>query len=260
MSRFLGLFSHEFSMSIRRPGLWISYGLLLAFYSVVFLTPTRAGTEGTTPPVQVWQLAGRLVLQFNIFFPVLAGILAADRMQRDFRLGIHELQDSSSLTRPAYILGKYFGVLASLLLPILVWSIGLAILLPATRQAPWEMVYAMPAAVLAMTVPAFAFVTAFSLACPLVLPLRVYQILFTGYWFWGNFMNPEAFPSISNTYLEAGGNHVFQGFFGGYPTAMNLPPAYTSLDAGINLAVLAGCILAALVVLDRYLYWKAQRA
>jgi ABC-type transport system involved in multi-copper enzyme maturation permease subunit len=173
---------------------------------------------------------------------------------------LRELQNSSPLSRPAYVLGKYFGVLASLLLPVFLWVLAIAVWLPATGQAPWAMVYAMPVAFLAMIVPAFAFVTAFSLACPLVMPLRVYQILFTGYWFWGNFLNPEAIPSISETYLEAAGKHVYEGFFGGFPTAMNMPVEYNALDATLNLVVLALCIVIALVVLDRYLRWQAQRA
>ena len=143
---------------------------------------------------ELWKYAGRIVIQFNLFLPVVGGILAADRMQRDFRLGVRELQNSTPLSRPAYILGKYFGVLASLLLPVFLWVTAVAVALAATGYAPWAMLYAMPVACLAMTVPAFAFVTAFSLACPLIMPLRVYQILFTGYWFWGNFLNSESLP------------------------------------------------------------------
>jgi len=260
MSQFLGFTRHEFTMSIRRPGLWIAYGLLFAFYGIVLLAPAPAGEEEVITLGQIWQYAGRFVLQFNLFFPVVGGILATDRMQRDFRLGVHELQRSAPLARPAYILGKYLGVLASLLFPIFLLTMLIAFGLPASGQAPWAMLYAMPVAFLAMTVPAFAFVTAFSLACPLVMPLRVYQILFTGYWYWGNFLNPTAIPTISETYLEAGGRHVFEGFFGGFPDSMNISTKYTSLDATLNLIVLGTCIAAALFALDRYLRWQARRA
>jgi hypothetical protein len=40
---------------------------------------------------------------------------------------------------------------------------------------------------------------AFSLACPLVIPLRICQVLFTGYWFWGKLISPKVFPTISDT-------------------------------------------------------------
>lgn len=264
MSLFVNLFRHEFNMSIRRRGLWTAYGLLLLFYTIVlFLPPTGGGlTEGETITMSnLWGSAGRFILLFNVFLPVVGGILAADRMQRDFRLGVRELQISTPLSRPAYILGKYLGVLASLLLPVFLWVMAVAFVLAAIGLAPWAIVYAMPVACLAMTAPAFAFVTPFSLACPLIMPLRVYQILFTGYWFWGNFINPEAFPTISDTLLSAGGKLAYDGFFGGNPLRLaEIPPEFTTREAALNLIVLGLCILAVLIVLDRYLRWQSQRA
>ena len=208
----------------------------------------------------IWQYAGRFVLQFNLFLPVVAGILASDRMQRDYRLGIRELQTSAPIRPSTYILSKYLGVLFSMILPVFLWVLAISAGLVVTHQAPVAMMYAMPVAFMVMTAPAFAFVTAFSLACPLIMPVRVYQILFTGYWFWGNFLNPQAFPSISDTLLEAGGKHAFQGFFGGFPGALNVPLQWNSLDASLNLLVLGLCILAALFTLDRYLNWQSRKS
>jgi len=260
MSQFFGLIRYEFNMSIRRPGLWIAYGLLFAFYMVMWYTPAPGDELEVITNANHWQYAGRFLLTYNLFLPLVGGILAADRMQRDFRLGVRELQNSTPLRNLAYILGKYLGVLFSLLLPVFLWVIVFSISLIVIGKAPLSMAYAMPVAFLAMTVPAFAFVTIFSLACPLIMPLRVYQILFTGYWFWGNFLNPDAFPSISETYLEAGGKHVYQGFFGGFPELMGLPLEYNADDAILNLVVLAICIIVAFSVLNFYLNWQARRA
>jgi ABC-2 type transport system permease protein len=263
MSQFTGLFRHEFGMSIRRPGLWIAYGLLFLFITIMLFIPTP-GVESEVDEIitmnELWKYAGRFVMMFNLFLPVIGGILAADRMQRDFHLGVRELQNSTPLSRAAYILGKYFGILTSVLLPVFLGVAAFAVALAVTGYAPWAMVYAMPVACLVLTLPAFAFVTAFSLACPLIIPLRVYQILFTGYWFWGNFLNPDAFPTISETLLSAGGKIAFDGFFGGFPASTPILPKFTALDATLNLIVLGLCILAVLVVLDRYLRWQAQRA
>jgi ABC-type glycerol-3-phosphate transport system permease component len=117
-------------------------------------------------------------------------------------------------------------------------------------------------AFLGMAVPAHAFVVAFSLACPLVMPVRVYQVLFTGYWFWGNYLNPSAFPTISDTLLVPSGKYVMEGFLGGFPagSVQNSGPLYTATDAALNLTVLAGCIVIVLFVLDRYLRQQARRA
>jgi ABC-2 type transport system permease protein len=263
MSQFVNLFRHEFRMSIRRPGLWIAYGLLFLFFTSFMFISGSGGAldenEVITMP-DLWKYAGRFIIQFNLFLPVVGGILAADRMQRDFRLGVRELQNSTPLSRPAYILGKYFGVLASVFLPVFLWVTALAVALAAAGYAPWAMVYALPVACLVMTVPAFAFVAVFSLACPLIMPLRVYQILFTGYWFWGNALNSDVFPTLNGTLLTAGGMFAYQGFLGGFPQSIPVVNQYNAIDAALNLLVLGLCILAVLVVLDRYLRWQTQRA
>lgn len=264
MSQFFNLVSHEFRMSIRRPGLWIAYGLLMAFYTATILLPEERlgifGPEDVITLKTLWQYAGMFTYQFNLFLPVVMGLLAADRMQRDFRLGVCELQNSSPLGSVRYILGKYAGVLASLFLPVFAWVITLAVLLPVIGLAPWEMVYALPVASLAIILPAFAFVTAFSLACPLVMPLRVYQILFVGYWFWGNFISPEVFPTLNGTLLTAGGMLVYQGFFGGFPMSDPSLLEYTAGAASLNLVVLALCILGVLAAVYIFLDQKARRA
>jgi hypothetical protein len=95
---------------------------------------------------------------------------------------------------------------------------------------------------------------AFSLACPLVIPLRIYQVLFTGYWFWGNMLSPKAFPTISDTVLNAVGQYPLQAYFGVYTDSTNtVLNGYTVQQAVLNQVVLAGCIVAVLFVLTRYM-------
>jgi ABC-2 type transport system permease protein len=186
-----------------------------------------------------------------VFFPVVAGILSADRVQRDFRLRLRELQDSTPQSRHAYVLAKYFGALVSSLLPLFLWVMGIAAVLTAVGRAHASMLSAVPVAFLAITVPAFAFVVAFSLACPMVMPLSIYQILFTGYWFWANFIPPQLFPTLNGTLLTPSGMFVQKGFFGAH---------HNAADAVANLAVLGLCSAAALAFLDLYLGHRARRA
>lgn len=257
MSRFVGVFRHEFNMSIRRPGLWIAYGFLFVFYtlSVFWQSPTVEKIVLTEN--EVWQFAGRMGFTFNLFLPVAAGILAADRMQRDFRLGVRELQLSTPLRVIVYILAKYFGVTSAFLLPILIWFWVITSGLILQGFAPFSLLYTMTLAFLSMTLPAIAFVTAFSLACPLIMPLRVYQILFTGYWFWGNYLNPNEFPTLSGTYLTSGGMLVFDGFFGGFT---GTTPVYTPTDATLNLITLGLSIVSVIFILKLYLDRQSQNA
>jgi ABC-2 type transport system permease protein len=264
MSPFSGILRHEIGMSLRRKGLWIAYGLLFVFHTVLLFSPPPIGEMIKGEVIarrEVWQVAGRFLLACNVFFPVVAGILSADRVRRDFRLGVRELQDSTPLSRPVYILAKYLGALASSLLPLFLWVMGIAVFMAAIGRADGSMIYAVPVAFLAITVPAFALVVAFSLTCPMVMPLSIYQILFTGYWFWANFIPPKLFPTLNGTLLTPSGMFAQQGFFGGQVSrALTGAVQHTPADAVANLAVLALCTAAALFLLDRYLGHLARRA
>jgi ABC-2 type transport system permease protein len=261
VSQFFGVTRHEFTMSIRRPGFWIAYTLLALFYIVTILTPSANVKDDIIRPDRIWPQAGHTVFMFNIFLPLLAGILSADRMQRDVRTGVRELQRSAPCALPVYILAKYLGVLASVLLPmfLLVTATGLSVV--AQGLAPVSFLWPLLLAFLSIAVPSHAFVVAFSLACPLIMPLRVYQVLFTGYWFWGNLLSPKAFPTISDTLLNAAGQYPLQAFFGMTLDSTHAVDAgFTPQAAMLNLFVLLGCIAIALFALDRYLRWQERRA
>ena len=259
MSRFFGVLRHEFNMSLRRPGLWMAFGLLFLFYSVSVMYPVPDEKVTILTEKQIWQYAGQMAFTFNLFLPVMVGILSADRLLRDFRMGVRELQESTPLHLFEYTLGKYFGVLLASLTPVLIWLWLITGLFIAFGNAPIEFFFTMTLAFLAIMVPAFAFVTAFSLACPLIMPLRVYQILFTGYWFWGNYINPEMFPTLNGTLLTPSGMYSYQGFFGGFINSTE-PLTYSASDAALNLIVLGLCIIAVIVVLNVYLQWQSRRA
>lgn len=261
MSQFFGVVRHEFIMSIRRPGFWISYLLLAVFYGVTMFAPSPGGPEPAMTPQQIWPQAGHMVFMLNIFVPLLAGILSADRLQRDFRVGMRELQRSAPISIPAYVLAKYFGVLASVLVPIACMVALASVLAVATGAAPVSFLWPVFLAFVTIVIPAHAFVVAFSLACPLVMPLRIYQVLFTGYWFWGNMLSPKAFPTISETVLNAIGQYPLQAYFGVYSdSTQQVTIGHTIFEAALNHVVLAGCIAVALFVLIRFIRHQEQTA
>lgn len=259
MSQFIEIAHYEFSMSIRRVGFWIAYLLLGGFYVVSILLPSV--DESAIAPEQVWSQAGHLVFLFNIFMPLLAGILSADRMQRDFQSGTRELQCSTPFSDAEYILAKYLGVLGSVLLPIFLLTLLTGVFMVSMGLAPVKFLGALLAAFIAIVVPAHAFVVAFSLACPLVIPLRIYQVLFTGYWFWGNLISPKAFPTISETVLNAVGQYPLQAYFGVWTdSTQSVMSGFTQTQAVINLIVLILCIAAALTAARFYLRAQSNRS
>ena len=263
MSQFLGLVRYEYSMSTRRWGMWLAFGLIFLLY--VARTLLDASAQGKLMPIadrQVWEYAGRMAFNLNLFMPVVGGIVAADRIARDVRLGVAELQHSTPIRRWPYLLGKYVGVLLSILTPPFVFLLFLGIIMMFCGMPPVLLLYTL-VAFLAIVVPAYAFITIFSLAFPLIMPLRVYQVLFTGYWLWGNYLDPRVFPTISNTLLVACGKYAYEGFFGGKLGSRGVGynvASHTPLDAALNWMVLAICIVAALITLERYLAWRAHGA
>jgi ABC-type transport system involved in multi-copper enzyme maturation permease subunit len=261
MNHFFKITNYEFKMSIRRPGFWITYALLIIFYVVSILAPSMDGSDDVIARNKIWQTAGNMVFTFNVFMPLLAGILSADRMQRDFHNGVRELQSSSPLSIPVYIMAKYLGILLSVVLPmaILVAVSGIALVIKGL--APLEFLWPLFLAFISIVVPAHAFVVAFSLACPLIMPLRVYQVLFTGYWFWGNLLSPKAFPTISDSLLNAVGQYPLQAYFNvTFSSTYAVAQAFTPIEAVLNLIVLMTCITIALFAVNRYLHWQEQHA
>jgi ABC-2 type transport system permease protein len=261
MSQFLGIVRYEYSMSTRRWGMWLAFGLIFLLY----VTRSLLNVQDMLPLITdrlVWEYAGRMAFNLNLFMPVAGGILAADRIARDIRLGVTELQHSTSLRRWPFVLGKYVGVLLSILTPQLLIALLLGSILVFCGMPPVLLLYTL-VAFLAIVAPAYAFITIFSLAFPLIMPLRVYQVLFTGYWLWGNYLDPRVFPTISDTLLASCGKYAYEGFFGGAVGSSGVGynvAHHTPLEATLNLIVLVICIVAAMIALERYLAWRARGA
>ena len=119
MSQLLGMIRHEFNMSVRRKGLWAAHGFIVLFFTLSLNTTSGEGLTDLLVGRTLLLEAAEIVYNFNVLLPLIAGILAADRMQRDIGLNLRELQLSSPLKRWQYILGKYLAVLLSALLAAL---------------------------------------------------------------------------------------------------------------------------------------------
>lgn len=237
-------------MLLRRKGLWLAYALMCLVYGVMPSVSRLAAKPTLDSPEEVWRLAGQLVFQFNMFFTLAAGLLAAERLERDRRTGVDELRRSAPIGRWPYLLGKYLGALASTLFPYLLWVTLFGAAAVALRMVPLSFLPGLLAAFAAIAAPAHVFVAAFALAGGLILPLRVFQTLFTGYWFWGNYLHPAYCPTLNGTLFTPNGVFVFEAFFGGFRLdAARRTPA----EAWLNLTVLALCAAGALVLAERRL-------
>jgi ABC-type Na+ efflux pump permease subunit len=246
MKKFLGLFYYEYKMSIQRVSLWVVTLLFSGLYilmgidgaEVMDITGLAASREA------LFSQAGQITFSFNLFFPVVAGIAAADRAVRDRSLDVRELIRSTGISNPAYVVGKYLGVTLSLLTLGIVSVLVSSLFFVFYYHWPFIYVfYALWAAILIVG-PALFFVTAFSLVCPLLMPTRLYQILFTGYWFWGNYLSREVMFTIADTLLNASGRYALVGVFG-MKMAGNWSNASVS-QVVLNISVLLVCAFLAL--------------
>ena len=253
MSGFVGVVRYEYLMGVRRWAVWLAFALAAAPY-LLNLSQDTAMFRDTSPA----DLAATYAVMLNVLMPVVGGIVLADRLTRDSRLGVQELLFSTPLRRRGYVLGKYLGGVLAVLTPVLVVCALVGLGLVAAGAPPLTVGYSLLAFAV-VNAPVYAFVGAFSIACPAVMPVRVFQVLFTGYWFWGNFLTPEFIPTISGTILNASGRYAASGFFG-LAARMEALGGHTTLEAVLNLLVLAGLASLALLVLDRYLAWQQSRA
>lgn len=252
MAALLGVVRYEFLMGIRRWGVWLALGL-----AALPIMISVSEYDDNFAPYTTLQEAGVIALMLNLFMPVVGGIAIADRLHRDKRLGVSELLRATPTRRSGYLLGKYVGAVGAVLAPALALSLLTAAAFVAGGDSP-ALLAAQVVAFLVINVPAYLFIGAFSLACPAVMPLRVYQVLFTGYWFWGNFLNPEVFPTLAGTIVTPSGVYALTGILA---AGQRMPwDPHTPTEAVVNIALLLLAAAVALVSLERYLGSQEARA
>jgi ABC-type Na+ efflux pump permease subunit len=258
MRQFWHVFLQEYRMSVRRKGIWLAYLAWFVLYAATLDLPEMVAEWQKLTPGLLWAFSGVVIYELNMFAPLLGGIGAADRMARDRYLKMEELLHSTPLGRRSYILGKYVGALASMLTPLFLFEQMISIYLVIQGVSPQIFLFNL-ASFFLISLPAYAFVIAFSVVCPLVIPLRVYQVLFTGYWFWGNFLNPGSIPTLADTWLMPSGKIVLEGWYR-ITVMVNGNMKFSSLDAAGNLLTLAVCIGAVLWAAEGWLSRKAREA
>ncbi len=261
MSETLAVFRYEYLMQIRRWGLWIGLFITVGLFFILLLRAT--GNPKVLPPdytSQPWKLATLVLEDFTLFTPIAVGILAADRFTRDRVLSMSDLLNSSLTIKAPLVLGKYAGSLLAVFTPSLVVLAGTLAYLALYYHQPAIFLTA-PVVLLAVVGPAWLFVVAWSLIFPLVMPLRLYQVLFAGFWMWASVVPPDRMPTINDSIFGVAGQYAHYAFFINDPTLSQYlrPPATVGL-AVVNMSLIVGLSIAALALLPLVLRWQEQRA
>jgi len=204
------------------------------------------------------KLVAALVFSTNLLLPIPLGIFLADRLPRDRRTRVDELFTSMPGTLRTRIIGKYLGSLLATIIPMFIsYILLIGFLLYQTHN-----LLSIPLVVadfVLIALPGLLFVAAFSIACPAIMWVPLYQFLFVGYWFWGNVLSPTrtGIPTLSQTILTPIGTYISAGMLGVSEFGqVSSTPFWEGLA---SLLLLLGIAVLVLYILWRYLSWQQAR-
>ena len=250
---FSGVLRYEFRMQIHRRSVWVTF---LCFAAVLFAILSGQDWLHHTKTTPVDDFTSWTLIM-NLFLPIAVGVLLADRLPRDKKTRVNELLNTLPGKLGARVLGKYVGSTLATLVPVfIIYTIGLGGILYLKPQ-DIQALALVPALFITAVLPGTLFVAAFSIACPAIMWVPLYQFLFVGYWFWGNLLPPgRGIPTLSNTILTPLGDNMLAGFFG--ESGLLIKQA-TALQGMESILLLLGLAAFALFVLWRYLLWQQAR-
>ncbi|MEU0564746.1 hypothetical protein ABZ297_05000 [Nonomuraea sp. NPDC005983] len=196
---------YEFVMQIRRPSLWIVYGLVFAvLVATLSYWSLDLGLNDAHVPRRAMATAAELLV---LLLPIVYGCMLADRPQRDRLLRVDSILDATPTGRTARLVGRYLGVCAATAVPFALAYFGRVLLYVVAEGKPsalgWATLF-----FLGSVLPGLLFVGALAFAGPLLVPPMVFRVLFVAYWFWGNLIPKDLLPTLSHTILTATGEYV----------------------------------------------------
>ncbi len=256
---FSGVLRYEYRMQIRRRSLWITYAVFtLLLGAILFGNDSSTIYKIIVHPdgVPLSEAVVYWATIVNYHFPIVVGVMIADRLPRDRRTKVQELLTTTPATLSARVLGKYLGSMLGAISPLVLVYVGnIGYILYQTHN-----IMAIPLAIAAfatVALPGLLFISAFSLACTSVIWVPLYQFLFVGYWFWGNLFPPNrGIPTLSNTLLLPLGGNAAKGFFG--VQSSNIDHA-TMLQGIASIALLLGIAMLVLITLLSVIRWQQAR-
>jgi hypothetical protein len=221
----------EIVMQWRRWGLWVAFGctaglvFLLTLQAAIFFkhlpsTSLYVQRHYTSTDLENLMLYNTMAYG-AMFFGIVAALLVVDRVQRDQRLGMSELQRAAPQGSGCYVLGKFLGNYVALLAPIFVAYLLCAL---TTLLLGWSpiLLAKFGLAFLVVAAPSALAAVGSALLLASILPVRVVQVGFALLWFelnigpgWhklvytvanpsGLFVFPIFFPVPTMTYTEPG--------------------------------------------------------
>lgn len=229
MNVLLAVARYESRMHLRKRSIWITTGLTVLLMVLLSGGTVSGFFDGPDPEAVMVFTA----FQVNLLLPVGYGCLLADRLIRDDRLHVAPILDATPAQPGIRLLGKYLGVCAAGAAPIAVVYFGGATAYAVRGGEPAALAWAL-AAFVTVIVPGLLFVGAWALAVPLVMPAPLFRVLFVGYWFWGNVIDPSLLPTLGRTLVYPIGGYPIEALFDYHGPNGNITWAGPVPDATLN--------------------------
>jgi ABC-2 type transport system ATP-binding protein len=124
-------------MQLRKPAIWIATVLPFALWALFAVlgndsTGLQRHVQETSPKLWVVEALG----WFTPVLPMVFGIVLADRLVRDRKLGVAELLDVTPTDRGARLVGKYLGACAATAVPVALVYLVVAVAFVVWREQP----------------------------------------------------------------------------------------------------------------------------
>lgn len=247
----------EIAMQWRRWGLWATFAavagllLLLTAQSAIFLLHPPPMSMYALQHYTLADLTNLMIINTamygSIFLGLVVVLLVVDRVGRDRRLGMFELQRATPQGYACYVLGKFIGNYVAILVPTFLVYLLCALM---SLALGWPLV------LLLKFMQAFALVfipsslAAISLALLLAsfLPIRVVQVGFSLLWLYLNTgLGQYGFGA---SIVNPSGLYVYPVFF---PLTTPMQTVYPNFKTSMHLALLNIAILLLIAIVTLFL-------
>ncbi len=256
MTAFAATTSYELRMQLRKPAIWITTAIPFGLFAVLAVMDTQQGglerlTHDTNP--KTW-----MVESLGWFTPLLAmvfGIVLADRLVRDRKLGVAPLLEVTPTNRSARLVGKYLGACAATAVPPALIYLIVGVAFAIWRDRPAALLWG-AATFVVVVLPLLLLTGALAFLGPQLMPTPLFRALVVGIWFWAGATEVDSqFPSLAATVLSLTLDCPQKVFFGSAGAtagpfegaALNvLRPQPTTGTALLSLALILGLAAAIL--------------
>jgi hypothetical protein len=248
-------------MQWRRWGLWLTYAGAWGLIMLVLLSHSNDAVkmefqqQHATQAIMANFVVRMTCLYSDLLLTPIASLMVSDRLIRDRKLAIIEIQQAAPRSTTIYVLGKFIGNYIAMLVPTLlaIFLLGLTTII---MGWPLGILAGQCLAFVLIFMPVYAALIGLVLLLSTLLPLRSVQIGVPLLWFY-SVLSPFHWTTINNTIFNPAGHFIFPVFF---PAAIDLviPSGYTVTDSLLNISALLAVAVVSLVILTLTLERQAQ--